>query len=253
MSTRNVGNGVLLSFYAAALLLCQTGTCQSRGTLDSSRPELRERAEEREEMVEWIARQYSLTDERVLRALRNVPRHLFMPASVRNLAYADTPLPIGYGQTISQPFMVAYMTKMLDLEPDDKVLEIGTGSGYQAAVLAELTSHVFTIEIIEPLGEIAGDRLASLGYGSIQTRIDDGYFGWSDHAPFDAIIVTAAAGHVPPPLVQQLAPGGKIVIPVGPVHQVQVLLLVTKDVDGTVRTQALMPVRFVPMTGTVQK
>jgi protein-L-isoaspartate(D-aspartate) O-methyltransferase len=190
----------------------------------------------------------------VLEAMRQVPRHLFVPSQLRRmaLAYADRPLPIGHGQTISQPYIVALMTEALEVKPNAKILEIGTGSGYQAAVLSELTPAVFTMEIIHALGEKARMRLQSLGYESVKVRIGDGYFGWSEEAPFDGIIVTCAAGHIPPPLVKQLSPGGRMVIPLGGTYQVQRLVVVTKDTQGTVRTQELLPVVFVPMTGAVQ-
>lgn len=185
----------------------------------------------------------------VLTVLGRLPRHHFVPEEQRRHAYENRPLPIGYGQTISQPFIVALMTDMLAVRPGDKVLEIGTGSGYQAAVLAELGIRTFTIEIIPPLAEQAATRLAALGYAEIRTRTGDGYYGWPEEAPFDGIIVTAAASHIPPPLVQQLKPGGRMVIPVGASFHTQVLMLVKKDVDGSVRTYHKLPVRFVPLTG----
>ncbi len=188
-------------------------------------------------------------DKRVMSALAKVPRHEFVPAYLRPSAYANKPLPIGHGQTISQPFIVALMTDLLQTRKEDVVLEIGTGSGYQAAVLAELVKKVYTIEIIKELGESARERLVRLRYRNVEVRIADGYFGWEEHAPFDAIIVTAAAGHVPPPLVRQLKPGGRIVIPVGGVYQVQMLMVVTKDKSGKLKTQQVLPVRFVPLTG----
>lgn len=191
--------------------------------------------------------------EAVLEAMREVPRHLFVPADQLGAAYADAPLPIGYGQTISQPYVVALMTELLDLKPGDKVLEIGTGSGYQAAVLSELTPCVYTIEIIPELARQAAERLQKLGYRTIEPRQGDGYHGWKEHAPFDAIIVTAAAGHVPPPLIEQLKPGGRIVIPIGGVYETQNLVVVTKDLDGRLRTRSVLPVTFVPMTGEAQK
>jgi len=209
-------------------------------------PRFTARQDERDAMVKTI-RSYGLTDERVLRAMASVPRHEFVPASRQNRAYADTPLPIGYGQTISQPYIVAEMTRLLDLRPDSKVLEIGTGSGYQAAVLTEFTPHVYTIEIIKPLADAARERLKRLGYDVVQVRHGDGYYGWPQEAPFDGIIVTCAAGQIPPPLIQQLAPGGRMVIPVGPAFGTQSLMLVTKDPDGTVRSRSLMSVRFVPL------
>ncbi|MCK4872907.1 MAG: protein-L-isoaspartate(D-aspartate) O-methyltransferase [Phycisphaerales bacterium] len=191
----------------------------------------------------------AVADETVLEALRTVPRHVFVPEKLRNRAYDDTPLPIGHGQTISQPYIVAFMTEVLQLEPGDRVLEIGTGSGYQAAVLGQLTPNVFTIEIIEPLAKTAGRVLKEQGYTDIKWKHGDGYYGWEEHAPFDAIIVTAAAGHVPPPLWEQLAPGGKMVIPVGGRYEVQRLIFLEKTQEGERRSRSLMAVRFVPLTG----
>jgi protein-L-isoaspartate(D-aspartate) O-methyltransferase len=188
-------------------------------------------------------------DRRVLDAIGTVPRHQFVPESLAGSAYDNRPLPIGHGQTISQPYIVALMTDLLDVEPGDRVLEVGTGSGYQAAVLAQMGVDVYSLEIIEPLGREARQRLFELGYTKARTRIGDGYYGWPDHAPFDAIVVTAAAGQIPPPLVQQLKPGGVMVIPVGARFQVQQLTLVEKAEDGTVTTRQLLPVRFVPLTG----
>ena len=188
-------------------------------------------------------------DGRVLDAMRRVPRHEFVPPAERDQAYDDRPLPIGHGQTISQPYIVALMTDLLAVEPGDAVFELGTGSGYQAAVLAALGARVHTVEIVAPLAEAAAERLARLGYSGVAPRAGDGYDGWPERAPFDGIVVTAAATHVPPPLVQQLRPGGRMVIPVGPAFMVQQLLLVEKDADGTVRTRALLPVAFVPLTG----
>lgn len=188
-------------------------------------------------------------EERVLQAMREVERHRFVPAAQRSAAYANHPLPIGHGQTISQPYIVALMTDLVDPEPDDLVLEVGTGSGYQAAVLAKLVNHVYTIEIIEPLADEARGRLATLGYDNVTTRLGDGYFGWEEHAPFDAIVVTAAASHVPPPLIAQLKPGGRMVIPVGGRFAVQYLLLVEKTEAGETVTRQITAVRFVPLTG----
>jgi protein-L-isoaspartate(D-aspartate) O-methyltransferase len=185
-------------------------------------------------------------DSATLAALRAVPRHEFVPREHRGRAYGDHPLPIGYGQTISQPYIVAAMTEVLRLEPGMRVLEVGTGSGYQAAVLAEIGCRVHTIEIFQALATSARDRLRRLGYQDVTVRHGDGHHGWSESAPFDAIIVTAAAGHIPPALVEQLKPGGRMVIPVGSVYGVQNLILVEKDAAG-VRTRNLLPVRFVPM------
>jgi len=185
----------------------------------------------------------------VLAAMDKVERHRFVPAELVAQAYQNRPLPIGHGQTISQPYIVALMTEMMKVEPGDRVLEIGTGSGYQAAVLAELGVSVHSIEIIEALGRQAGERLASLGYRNVTAKVGDGYHGWPDAAPFDAIMVTAAASHVPPPLLQQLKPGGRMVIPLGSRFAVQSLMLVEKNPDGTVSSRQILPVRFVPLTG----
>ncbi|MGK9169200.1 protein-L-isoaspartate(D-aspartate) O-methyltransferase [Inquilinus limosus] len=188
-------------------------------------------------------------DPPVLSVMRQVPRHEFVPDESRDEAYENRPLPIGYGQTISQPYVVALMTDLLEPGKDDVVLEIGTGSGYQAAVLSPLVRHVYTIEIVEPLAKQAAERLKALGYGNVVTRHGDGYYGWPEHGPFDGIVVTAAASHIPPPLVHQLKPGGRMVIPVGPPFMTQNLMLVTKDGEGKVRTEVLLPVSFVPLTG----
>lgn len=188
-------------------------------------------------------------DMRVLDVMRKVPRHQFVPQNWRSKAYENRPLPIGHGQTISQPYIVAIMTDLLKPEKNHRVLEIGTGSGYQAAVLAELTANVYTIEIIEPLGKQAGERLTQLGYQNIETSIGDGYYGWEEQAPFDAIVVTAAASHIPPPLIKQLKPGGRMIIPVGSSFMVQQLVLVEKDQTGKTTIKQILPVRFVPLTG----
>jgi protein-L-isoaspartate(D-aspartate) O-methyltransferase len=187
-----------------------------------------------------------IRDPLVLAAMRRVPRHLFVDRRLWDLAYADRPLPIGHGQTISQPYIVALMTERARVRRGDRVLEIGTGSGYQAAILAELTDQVYTIEIIEPLARQAHQRLRTLGYERVHTRVGDGYFGWPEAAPFDAILVTAAPDHVPPPLVQQLKDGGRLVVPVGPPGLVQTLWLITKQGDRLVQDN-LGPVLFVPL------
>ncbi|MGC9311145.1 MAG: protein-L-isoaspartate(D-aspartate) O-methyltransferase [Sediminispirochaetaceae bacterium] len=210
-----------------------------------------ERADERQAMVRSQLYDRGITDRKVLGAMSNVPRHLFVPEQERRRAYADTPLPIGHGQTISQPYVVALMTWLLDISPGDRILEVGTGSGYQAAVLAELTDRVYSIEIIEALAEGAEKSLAAAGYPLVKVRRGDGYYGWPDAAPFQGIIITAAAGHVPPPLIEQLAPGGRIIVPLGSPYQIQILTVVEKDADGRVRSEQLMPVRFVPMTGKI--
>jgi protein-L-isoaspartate(D-aspartate) O-methyltransferase len=188
-------------------------------------------------------------DPRVVTALRSVPRHEFVPSGQRRYAYEDRPLPIGYGQTISQPYIVAIMSDLIDVGPGARVLEIGTGSGYQAAMLAALGARVCTIEIIPELAERARRDLDRLGYGDVRSRTGDGYYGWPECGPFDAIVVTAGATHVPPPLIEQLAPGGRMIIPVGSRFLTQQLLLVEKDDAGKVTTRHVLPVRFVPLTG----
>jgi protein-L-isoaspartate(D-aspartate) O-methyltransferase len=200
---------------------------------------------ERQQMVRTQIESREVTDAAVLAAMRKVPRHLFVPAQLQDEAYADGPLPIGHGQTISQPYIVAYMSELLRVTRAHKVLEIGTGSGYQAAVLGELAGRVFTIEILPELGERARALLQQLGYGNVRVRVGDGYLGWPEEAPFDRIMVTAAPDHVPPPLVDQLAIGGILVIPVGTWHQE--IVVVTKTQAGTTERHTI-PVRFVPLT-----
>lgn len=185
----------------------------------------------------------------VVKAMGVVERHRFVPEDLAGLAYLNRPLPIGYGQTISQPFIVALMTDLMQIKAGDKVLEVGTGSGYQAAVLAQIAGSVYSIEIVEPLARQAGDRLKALGYRNVKTRVGDGYYGWQEASPFDAIIVTAAASHVPPPLIRQLKSGGRMVIPLGTQFMTQYLMLVEKQQDGSVTTRQILPVRFVPLTG----
>jgi len=214
-----------------------------------------DRTAERQQMVEdivalsrLVAGEGGVSDigARVLAAMGKVPRHEFVPVLQRRAAYRNRPLSIGSGQTISQPYIVALMTDLLDLQPDDKVLEIGTGCGYQAAVLAELAKDIYTIEIVEPLGRTAAATLARLGYVNVHPKIGDGYKGWPEQAPFDAIIVTAAPEHVPPALVEQLKPGGHLVIPVGKLAQQ--LLVITKNADGSTSRREITPVQFVPLT-----
>ncbi|MCK4995129.1 MAG: protein-L-isoaspartate(D-aspartate) O-methyltransferase [Candidatus Omnitrophica bacterium] len=200
----------------------------------------------RRDMVETQIKARGIKDERLLEAMFKVKRHLFVPAHLQNLAYSDGPLPIGKGQTISQPYIVAIMTELLNLNGDEKILEIGTGSGYQAAILAELAKEVYTIEILEPLAIQAEKTLEDLGYGNITVKCGDGYLGWLEHAPFDAIIVTCAPANIPQPLIEQLAEGGRMIIPVG-VHWQELKLL--EKVNGKIKTSSIIPVRFVPMTG----
>jgi protein-L-isoaspartate(D-aspartate) O-methyltransferase len=212
----------------------------------------------RQQMVNDIVENTELTskyfdkksfDPAVIEAMNTVPRHEFVPDDLRSEAYENRPLPIGYGQTISQPYIVALMTDLLQPQPEHRVLEIGTGSGYQAAVLSQLVAEVYSIEIIEQLGKSTTRLLDGQGYENIKTRIADGYEGWSQYAPFDSIIVTAAISHIPPPLVQQLNKGGRMVIPVGTRFQTQYLTLVEKDKQGQVTSKQLLPVYFVPFTG----
>jgi protein-L-isoaspartate(D-aspartate) O-methyltransferase len=214
--------------------------------------------EARKQMIDLIeedVRQTSLyldrqvLDERVMQVMGRIPRHAFVPEALQDQAYENRPLPIGYGQTISQPYMVAIMTDLLEPRPGQTALEIGTGSGYQAAVLSRLVSQVYSMEIVEPLGEQAKSRLRQLGYDNIEVKIADGYFGWEAHAPFDIIVVTAAASHIPPPLVRQLKPGGRMIIPVGSRFMTQQLLLVLKDMQEKLSVEQILPVRFVPLTG----
>jgi protein-L-isoaspartate(D-aspartate) O-methyltransferase len=228
----------------AALVLC--------GTVPGIAAD--ERADERRRMVETIGAYArspgsgvvaGMLDPRVLEALREVPRHAFVPIDVSSQAYADRPLPIGFGQTISQPYVVALMTHLIEVKPGDRVLEIGTGSGYQAAVLARLAREVYSVEIVAGLGRRAAETLARLGYANVATRIGDGYQGWEEYAPFDAILVTAAPDHVPPALVAQLKPGGRLVIPVGGLFQD--LMVIAKAADGTTTSTTIIPVRFVPL------
>ena len=201
----------------------------------------------RQRMVDEQIAARGVASARVLSALRDVPRHLFVPPELRSQAYDDRPLPIGYGQTISQPYIVALMTELARPRPTDRALEVGTGSGYQAAVLSRLVSHVYTIEIVELLARSAEQRLKTLGYANVTLRAGDGYAGWPDVAPFDIIIVTAAPDHVPAPLLAQLRAGGRLVIPVGPVSAGQELQLIEKDSTGRTETTRVAPVRFVPL------
>jgi protein-L-isoaspartate(D-aspartate) O-methyltransferase len=209
-----------------------------------------EQRQARQHMVEEQIVARDVRDARVLAAMRKIPRHLFVPSQMLPYAYADEPLPIGYGQTISQPYIVAFMSEALELKPQERVLEIGTGSGYQAAVLAELACEVYSIEIVEPLGKEAAERLKRLGYTNVKLRIGDGYRGWPEAAPFDAIMVTAAPDRVPPALVEQLRDGGRLVLPVG--RFFQNLIRIRRTRKGT-QQETLLPVRFVPMVGEAEK
>lgn len=234
---------VLAAVAPAAACSCSAREPQSAG--DDFAPQ-------REQMVsqQIAGADRGIRDEKVLRAMRQVPRHEFVPENVRGEAYADRPLPIGHGQTISQPFIVAFMTEKLALQPDHKVLEIGTGSGYQAAVLSVLAKEIYTIEIVEPLGRQAEQKLRRLGYNNVHVRVGDGYKGWPEAAPFDAIMVTCAPEAVPKPLVDQLKVGGRMIIPVGSFAQE---LHILEKKEGGLQQKAVLPVRFVPMTGEAQR
>jgi len=236
--------------------LRQSESTQSAEELRAGRPETNTEedpafAQARRRMVQRDLRGRDIDNALVLEVMGRVPRHLFVPESIREAAYADRPLPIGEDQTISQPYIVALMTQLVDPKKTSRALDIGTGSGYQAAVLAEICKEVHSIEIVKRLADRAKKRLADLGYKNITVRHGDGYQGWKDKAPFDVIIVAAAPDHVPQPLIDQLAPGGKLVIPVG--RYFQELLLIEKKKDGTVERRSVLPVRFVPMTGKAQE
>jgi protein-L-isoaspartate(D-aspartate) O-methyltransferase len=214
-------------------------------------PAFDELSEQRQKMVHRQIERRGVSDPNVLSAMRTVPRHAFVRPGDLRRAYDDSPLPIGLGQTISQPYIVAYMTEFLKLDPNSKVLEIGTGSGYQAAVCAEIAAEVYTIEILEELAESAEKRLKELGYRNVSVKAADGYFGWLEKGPFDAIIVTCAAGFVPPPLTQQLKLNGIMILPLGSPYGAQRLVLITKDHKGKILSRGLIPVRFVPMLGQI--
>jgi len=247
-SSRHPGTAMLW-----ALLLLVAGSCvldpaQSSDHFRDSREQMIRLIEADVRYTSHYLKQSSL-DTRVLDAMAQVPRHEFVPSSMVDKAYQNRPLPIGHGQTISQPYIVAIMTDLLDIEPGQRILEIGTGSGYQAAVLAQIGTRVWSVEIIPPLGQQAKTRLQRLGYDRVELRIGDGYYGWPEQAPFDAIIVTAAANHIPPPLLKQLKPGGKMIIPVGSRFTTQQLILITRGENNEFVTRQVLPVRFVPLTG----
>ena len=209
-------------------------------------------ARARHHMIENDLKARDISDASVLQAMEKVPRHLFVAEAMQNRAYGDFPLPIAENQTISQPYIVAFMTQCLTLKKEDKILEIGTGSGYQAAVLAEIVNRVYSIEINKKLAAQADRLLKSLGYGNINIKAGDGFFGWEDHAPYDGIIITCSVGKIPPALIKQLKPGGKIILPLGEVYQTQTLILGTKRGEKII-TEPILPVRFVPMTGEAEK
>jgi len=235
-----LAGAVVLFFLGAAATV--PACAENKSQKDETRAD--KMTEKRLLMVERQIRNRGVKDARVLKALEETPRHLFVPKGAANQAYDDHPLFIGHGQTISQPYIVALMSEVLELEPDDRVLEIGTGSGYQAAILSVLVNEVYSIEIVEELGTSARDRLAELGYDNVAVKIGDGYLGWPEKAPFDAVIVTAAPETVPEALVEQLAEGGRMVLPVGSMHQELILL---RKKDGKITRQYITAVRFVPM------
>lgn len=240
------GRGALWSLLVVLILATACGaTAAPTPTVE---PEPDERLEERMEMVDHQIRRRGVTDQEVLDAMERVPRHEFVPENYQSQAYTDRPLPIGYGQTISQPYIVALMTELLQLKNTDRVLEVGTGSGYQAAILSEIVADVYTVEIVEPLAAEARERLERLGFSNVHTLQADGYFGWEEHAPYDAIIVTCAPDHIPQPLVQQLKNGGKLVIPVGPPGGYQTLWEITRE-GSDIKKRNVTGVLFVPLTG----
>ena len=245
--TNRTGRGVKRIHPCAAILLILSFIFMTPGSVEAS-PDDRFTAQRNALVKDQIADR-GIADAGVLRAMRAVPRHLFVPEGLQSRAYDDGPLPIGHGQTISQPYIVAYMTEVLKVGKGDTVLEIGTGSGYQAAILSPIAKRVYTMEIIPELAASAKERLRKLGFANVEVKEGDGYHGWPEKAPFDAIIVTAAAGHIPPPLIRQLKNGGRMVIPVGGFFMVQNLVLVSKDPKGEITTRNLLPVRFVPLTG----
>ena len=237
----------LLVFWVSLFLL--TGFCAESVPPSKDTPHCRpgSYSEGREKMVREQIEARGVKDASVLRVIREVPRHCFVSRGFRDEAYEDHPIPIGQGQTISQPYIVALMTELLRVQPTDRVLEVGTGSGYQAAALSGLVDEVFSVEISPVLAEEGAARLKSLGYENVRVRCADGYLGWKEEAPFDAIIVTAAPPEIPPPLLRQLNPGGRMCIPVGGKYQVQRLTLVEKKQDGSIVRRAVLPVRFVPL------
>jgi protein-L-isoaspartate(D-aspartate) O-methyltransferase len=238
--------GALLTLIALASA-CRSSPPGEASAADSVPPQESTYERARQEMVARQIEARGVTHEGVRRAMRDVPRHEFVPYQYGELAYDDRPLPIGYRQTISQPYVVALMTELLAPEPGDRVLEVGTGSGYQAAVAAELVAELYSIELIPELAASASERLRRLGYDNVQVRAGDGYLGWPEHAPFDGILVTAGADHVPEPLVDQLAVGGRMVIPVGDTQADQVLRVLEKRPDGSIDSRDVVPVRFVPL------
>jgi len=244
MCRRKIIIGIIGFLLMLDILCCFTGTKISKEKEDKRSKDMRS------EMIEYQLKRRGISDQKVLNAMNRIPRERFVPEHLISHAYDDGPLPIGEGQTISQPYIVAYMTEQLRLNGSEKVLEIGTGSGYQAAVLAEISKEVYTIEIIETLSKKSEKLLKELGYSNIKFKIGDGYFGWKEYAPFDAIIITAAPPEIPEPLIEQLKTGGRLIAPVGNTYQE--LILVTKTEKGIIK-ESLIPVAFVPMRGEIEK
>lgn len=240
----------LLSIGSCDWTAQQSSSDKPNNSGESAETEMDDYEQHRKRMISRHLAARDITDDRVLKAMESVPRHLFVPAHLRDQAYRDSPLPIGSGQTISQPYIVALMTQLAQPQPGDIALDVGTGSGYQAAVLAELVEQVFSIEIVQPLADEAAKRLAQLGYDDVQVRHGDGYEGWKSEAPFDLIVLAAAPDHVPPELIKQLAGGGRMVLPVG--DRYQKLIVLEKDDEGNVTRKEIAPVRFVPMTGKAE-
>ena len=241
---RRITYGFLLTF----LICCLNQTIQAEEDYTMARQAMVRLIEDDVKSTRFYLDK-EILDEKVMQMMAKVPRHEFVPDRNKDYAYENRPLPIGHGQTISQPYIVAIMTDLLDLKPDSRVLELGTGSGYQAAILSGLVKEVYSIEIVEPLGLAAKARLARLGYDNVTVKIGDGYYGWEEEAPFDAIIVTAAASHIPPALSKQLKVGGRMIIPVGTMFMTQQLLLVSKQDKAKLVSRQILPVRFVPVTG----
>lgn len=250
MTIRGRSRGVAVLCLAVGMAAGGCGR-QREGTVKASPGQADSEAGQRARMVDTQIAARGVRDPRVLAAMKKVPRHLFVDPAARGQAYEDHPVPIGNNQTISQPYIVALMTELLELPARGRVLEIGTGSGYQSAVLGEMAAEVYSIEILPELAKAAGDKLKELGYTNVEVRAGDGYRGWPEHAPFDGIVVTAAPERIPQPLLDQLAIGGRMVIPVGGFFQE--LKVFTKDKDGRVTEKDIIPVRFVPMTGEIEK
>jgi protein-L-isoaspartate(D-aspartate) O-methyltransferase len=243
-----MGETAMFTLIKTGAMFLVSAVVSSAITATASAQKADQFAAARQQMIERDLKGRDITNPAVLKAMEDVPRHRFVPSGMQDQAYADCPLPIGHGQTISQPYVVAFMTQMLEVRPDDKILEIGTGCGYQAAVLARLAQQVYTIEIVKPLADEARKLLTELGYKNIFIKAGDGFEGWSEHAPFNKIILTCAVEEIPPALIEQLKEGGRIIAPIGATYELQQLVIATKKA-GTLTYRQVLPVRFVPMTG----